>query len=516
MSQPAISTASQSARSAIRITFEPAATGLRVLEAACLALLAVYAATIPFQVSWHPLVFRALLAVWLAAWIVRGRARNQAPVFLPLLLFFALAGLATIFSFLPLESWSRLSGFSMLVLAVISADVIRTRRAVALLATVLLASGLIAGARTGWQYAHGIGTRVLFTPGDPALAAAGLSPGDIIQQVQREKTRTPDQWRRALAKLRSNLEPSWTLVVARDFPPPIRKSQVRVDRRAFQALVAAPTTRLSPGRPDRAQGDFAHYIPYAGVLMVLGALAWGLLLAALLQGRKAAWPLLLLLLSLVAALLATETRSYVATLLLACLFTTWLVSGWRWRALALLAALAASTAAGLVIQRQRALGWVGAEDAGTQYRLVIWRDGLRLVGQHPLLGVGPDAVRGNPNRWNMEAYRRFPIKGHFHSTPVEIAVDCGLPALAVWVWLWVRYFRLTGGLARRLRGREWLLHGIGLAALAAGVALVASAFVQYNLGDPAVMAEVWLLLGLAVGTSSLAENDGDIERLRVW
>jgi hypothetical protein len=508
--------ATPTAASTTRITFESNPTGLRIVEGICLVLLAAYAAAIPFQAWWHPLAFRILLAAWVLAWIIRGRVRNQHPVFVPLLLFFALAGLATIFSFLPLESWYRLNGFSVLMLAIISAEVLRSRSRIALLTGVLLASGLVAAARTGWQYAHGIGTRISFTSADPAIVSAGLAPGDIIQQIEGEKTRTPEQWQRALEKLRGSQSSSWTLLVARDFPPPIRKSVARVDRRAFLALLAAPTTHLARGRPDRAQGDFAHYMPYAGVLMVLAALAWGMLVAGLLQRRQAAWPLLVVLLSLVAALLATETRSYVATLLLGCLLSLWLVSGWRWRGIALVAALLATVGAGFVIQRQRSVGWVASQDAGTQYRLVIWRDGLRLMQKHPLLGVGPDAVRGNPDAWHMEAYRRFPIKGHFHSTPIEIAVDCGLPALLVWVWLWARYFRLAGGLAKGFQGRDWLLHGVGLAAVAAGAALVASAFVQYNLGDPAVMAIVWLLLGMSAATSRLAEDDASVQRLKVW
>ena len=90
------------------------------------------------------------------------------------------------------------------------------------------------------------------------------------------------------------------------------------------------------------------------------------------------------------------------------------------------------------LKSRRNLSWFEAKDPGTQYRFLIWKDGARLVAQHPLLGVGLANVQRHPDRFDMAAYRAFPnMISHFHSTPIEIAVDCGLPALGIWVWLMV-------------------------------------------------------------------------------
>jgi hypothetical protein len=82
--------------------------------------------------------------------------------------------------------------------------------------------------------------------------------------------------------------------------------------------------------------------------------------------------------------------------------------------------------------------------------------------------------------------------------------------------LWIGYFRLSGALSRTLRGMDWILHGVALGTVCAGVALVASAFVQYNLGDPPVMMVVWLLLGMTIAINRLLFDPQFLERLRVW
>ena len=59
------------------------------------------------------------------------------------------------------------------------------------------------------------------------------------------------------------------------------------------------------------------------------------------------------------------------------------------------------------------------------------RAGLRLIPEHPLLGVGADAHKHHWREWG------FPgdYVTHTHSTPIQIALDRGLPALGCYVWL---------------------------------------------------------------------------------
>jgi O-antigen ligase len=146
--------------------------------------------------------------------------------------------------------------------------------------------------------------------------------------------------------------------------------------------------------------------------------------------------LFVLFLALVAALLATVTRAFLAALLLSCGVMFWLAQR-RLRLTALIGVLLVAAAAGFWFHKQRGYGWVAPDDAGTEYREQMWKDSLHIIPHHLLFGVGPDSVMQFGDQWNVVAYKKFPLRSHFHSTYVQLAVDCGLPCLAAWCWLMV-------------------------------------------------------------------------------
>src|SRR5439155_174352 len=47
------------------------------------------------------------------------------------------------------------------------------------------------------------------------------------------------------------------------------------------------------------------------------------------------------------------------------------------------------------INQRRALTVFNTADPGTQYRLLMWRDSLKLIRAHPLVGVGLDSISGD-------------------------------------------------------------------------------------------------------------------------
>ena len=61
----------------------------------------------------------------------------------------------------------------------------------------------------------------------------------------------------------------------------------------------------------------------------------------------------------------------------------------------------------LWIQHTRGLKWVDARDPGTQYRLLMWKDGARLAVQHPLFGVGMDSVQNRWPEWHLRRLREI-------------------------------------------------------------------------------------------------------------
>jgi O-antigen ligase len=151
----------------------------------------------------------------------------------------------------------------------------------------------------------------------------------------------------------------------------------------------------------------------------------------------------------------------------------------------------------LWLQRERGAGWLGEHDAGTDYRLLMWKDGARLAIQHPLLGIGMDTVERRGNELNIAAYRKYPnLKSHFHSTFLQIAAECGWFALAAWIWLMAAL--LWSGWQRWRHHAEWAGRGLALGLLAAIAAFVAASAVHYTAGDAELMVVFWIFAGAVV------------------
>src|SRR5262249_15148809 len=93
--------------------------------------------------------------------------------------------------------------------------------------------------------------------------------------------------------------------------------------------------------------------------------------------------------------------------------------------------------------RHRVQSIVDLQDVTVRDRLAMWQSGLRMIRDHPGLGVGPGQVRSwYPLYRRPEAVR--PSTGHLHNSPIQIAAERGLPALAIWLWVWIVFFRESG------------------------------------------------------------------------
>jgi O-antigen ligase len=128
---------------------------------------------------------------------------------------------------------------------------------------------------------------------------------------------------------------------------------------------------------------------------------------------------------------------------------------------------------------------------------------LRLIPQHPVFGVGPDSVMLYGDQWNIQAYKRLPLRSHFHSTYIQLAVDCGLPCLASFVWLMAAYLIFLGRTWKRALDWEWFPRGALLGIFGGVIGFVLTAFIHYNLGDGEVMILVWLFMGIAMALARM-------------
>ncbi len=243
---------------------------------------------------------------------------------------------------------------------------------------------------------------------------------------------------------------------------------------------------------ERVRGPFSIYMTFGGVLLV-GALFIVAYLANV--SWRHVWWMAPAGAVTVGALAFTYSRN--AWLGLAAGTVGLVLTGRRAARLALVlvavVSLVAAVSDGAVMDRVRSIG--NLRDATIRDRLAMWRSGLAMIADHPLLGVGPGEVRSwYPHYRRPEAVRLS--TGHLHNSPIHIAAERGLPALAAWTWLWVVFFRAGIRILRRvprdqLRERALVCASLG----GVGGFLVAGLF-EHNFGDGEVVMLVYALMAL--------------------
>jgi putative inorganic carbon (hco3(-)) transporter len=268
---------------------------------------------------------------------------------------------------------------------------------------------------------------------------------------------------------------------------------------------ATPEERLgiggwSRGRDWRASGFYGHYTTYAEALQLITSLAFGLFIALRNKRSLRGALLLVAVLGLSSALLLTVTRaSWLAFLLSAFVIVT--LGASRRTVLILVACALPLVFAGLfVLQQKRNVGFFDPKDDSIRWRETVQREGFQLLlsrPRHLLVGVGMDSIKHYWRQWGLFDNGRLPI-GHMHSTPLQLALERGVPALLMWLALLFIYARMLWRLVRSRKVEDWIERGIALGALGGTVGFFASGVVHYNLGDSEVAMVFYFIMGLSL------------------
>jgi putative inorganic carbon (HCO3(-)) transporter len=129
-----------------------------------------------------------------------------------------------------------------------------------------------------------------------------------------------------------------------------------------------------------------------------------------------------------------------------------------------------------------------AEVDSNRHRAILRETGLAIIRAHPLLGIGPEQVKYQSDRWIPASALPLPVGyyGHLHNLYLQYAAERGLPTLLIFLAL---IAKILWDFARALRRKmadpeaRFVLHG----AIAAILALLAEGFTEYNLGDSEVL-----------------------------
>ncbi|HYG83063.1 MAG TPA: O-antigen ligase family protein, partial [Pyrinomonadaceae bacterium] len=174
----------------------------------------------------------------------------------------------------------------------------------------------------------------------------------------------------------------------------------------------------------------------------------------------------------------------------------------RARLVVLLLIALALVAGALSVWRTRQGGALRFEDHSASLRWRVAQVGLARIPTHPVFGHGMDAVKRHWTEWGFPGTDMI----HLHSTPLQIAFDRGLPALAFWLWLMLACWRTAARAEKQFRDfGDARPHGLLLGATGAVASFFASSLVNYNFGDAEVALVFWWLMGTTVALSANRE-----------
>lgn len=470
----------------------------RKLDPVVTVFLFLFVLVQPVSIAATHITYAGAALFWVVRLVlVRRRGLRSSPLDLPILVYWLLCALSSSLSPVPALSWGRMRAVGLVFLVLLVAHNVPNLRRAKQLVALLLLSGLITVGYTGWQYLAGIGLYVRQITSESPFYNAGIRANDFILRVDGVRIVQPQSF---LAHLRAkpSTQPLTLLVVHGE------GEAVRLEVPA--GALPKPTdfhalgVHLERARPFRAMGFYSHYVTYAEVLQLLAALAFGLFLAYRRKLSFAGAGLVALWLAFVGALAATLTRATWLAAAFACLLMLWVHTRRRWLRLALpVVLLLAAIGTQAAMHHWRGVGLIDLREASTDYRLLMWRDGLRLINAHPWFGVGMDIIRVYWWEFDLAAYEKYRYRHHFHSTSIQIAVERGLPALAAWVALMAVYWWLLVRLTLSSRTHDdWASYGLTLGILGGASGFLASSLVHYNFGDSEVVLLFWFLAGVAL------------------
>ncbi len=222
---------------------------------------------------------------------------------------------------------------------------------------------------------------------------------------------------------------------------------------------------------QRPQGTLGHYMTYSGLLMLVISTA---IARVLFSERDRLWAALVVP-ALAVAIPLTFSRSAEVG---ACAAVALLLLLKDKRLLALLPVAAAIffvAAPARVTDRFESI--FNLKNPTNYDRLVMLREGVHMIKDHPIVGIGPNMVQPLYAKYR-ESDAVNKTNPHLHNVPLQIAAERGLPTLGVWL---VFVLALVVGLWRMMSDRrQRLLAATGLAAV---VAMLAAGMFEYNFGD---------------------------------
>jgi membrane-associated protease RseP (regulator of RpoE activity) len=479
------------------------------LRGAIFLFFGLFAILLPWSIKGARYAWIAAFFLWVVSLIVERKRLRPQPLALPLLAYIVLSGVSCAVSYEPYMSWPhmKLVCWTALIATLFAQNLNRLSQ-VRTLVLLLLLSATAVGGFTAWQYLRGMGLKIAFVaPGSP-LYEAGLRPEDTLVAVNDHALHSTNDIVHAVAGV--SADTTVRVQFLRGSPVRHKETFARAEDFAANGQVTH-TILLVKSTPYRAAGTLGHYGKLAEVFAPLACLAWALMLGT--PARKR-WRQILfgvMFLAITGTVFATQSRSALSGVLIGCMIGAFLMSPRRARLWLVSALLLLAVAAVLWIQHTRGFNWVDMRDPGTQYRLLMWKDGARLALRHPLFGVGMDSAQNHWPEWNLEGFAKFQQFWNFHSDLVQLAAERGFLTLAAWIWFVVAYMIYLLRLLPRVRHRTSYGFAVVTGIFTGFVAFLLTSLVESSLGDDTLVMLLFFCVGVAIAIEHMLNARGAID-----
>jgi len=259
---------------------------------------------------------------------------------------------------------------------------------------------------------------------------------------------------------------------------------------------------------ERITGFMSHWMTFGGEeMIVLLLLASYLFFSGERRWKAAGW--------LCAAVLAVSmvlgfTRSiFLLGFPIGLLYLFWFWHRWLVAAAPVVAVIGFLVAPAALKERVTSIIQPHGQMDSNEHRNITRRTGVEMIRAHPFLGLGPEQVKYQFERWvPPDIPKPLPEGwyGHLHNIYLQYAAERGIPTMLFMMWLiakviwdFVNTLRKTPPSAEA----RFILHG----AMAVILAILAEGLLEYNLGD----SEVLTLFLAVVGFGYIAKETVKVE-----
>ena len=463
-------------------------------------LLVMYAIFAPHSIA----LTQGAYLIGMGAWAVQLAATRQlnqkrSRVDVALFGFFACCVVSSFLSYVPLVSIKGLKSPAFFLAFYFVSNRVRSIRFATFLALAMILSCLVNVGYSGVTLARGRGLQIESISPDSAFANESIRTGDVILEADDQMVNTPEDLIRIIDSQRGRLRIKLQrkdVGVETSIPRQVIKEASGV---GFERLGITTST----GRNFRIAGFYSHYETYAEVLQLIAALAIGMFIAIPNKQSGTAWLLGAVIPVLAVTLVLTSTRAALAGL--ATGVTVMALASSRRVVVASLASVIIILPLALAaVEHARGISVFDPEEGSAAYRLEVWREAFGIIKDNPLLGIGKGSEGTLKESLGLYDEGRLP-PGHFHSTPVQVAVWWGLVGLIFYYSFMTIFVVDTWRLIKMVKSNgRWRLRAIALGALGAILAFNVSSFAHFNFGDGEVVMAFWLLTGLAFAVRRIA------------